>query len=613
MRDRERNNFRPPRTIAAMKLEEYGIIGDLHTAALVGSDGSIDWLCLPHFDSGACFAALLGNERHGHWKIAPSEKGFQARQRYRHGTLILETEFFSPKGAIRVIDFMPPGDERHNVMRIVEGVSGSVCLSMDLIVRFDYGRTVPWVTQKEGRTHAVAGPNAVALWTNVETYGHDLSTRADFEVSAGQRALFVLTWYSSHQYAPKHLDPVQSLEETEKYWTKWSAQCTYQGPWKEAVVRSLITLKALTFDPTGGILAAITTSVPEFIGGVRNWDYRFCWLRDATFTLYAMMGAGFTEEAVQWSEWLLRAIAGDPSQLQIMYGASGERLLPEIELSHLPGYEDSRPVRIGNAAAEQFQLDVYGEIIDANHLKRKLGLKTSEDSWRVERHLIRFVLENWRRPDEGLWEIRGPRRHFTHSKLMAWVALDRAVKAVDQFELEGDGPGWRAARDEIHADICAHGYHVPRGAFTQYYGSDQLDASLLMMPLVGFLPIDDPRIAQTIAAIKTELLVDGLVQRYSPGGSEQVDGLPPGEGRFLPCSFWLVDCLFLQGKQKEACELFERLLRLRTPLGLLSEEYDPQRRRLVGNFPQAFSHVGLINSAQNLAHSLRPASKPRGE
>lgn len=593
-----------------MKIEDYGFIGDMHTAALVGANGSIDWLCLPDFASGACFAALLGTEKNGRWQIAPVAEPTATRQRYRPNTLILETEFDTPEGTLRVIDCMPLSKPRADLIRIVEGVKGRVRVQTELIVRFDYGRTVPWVTRADGATRIVAGPSGLLLRTDVELHGEDLATRGEFTLAQGDRKTFVLTWYPSHEPAPGPLKAEEALKETEQFWRSWSAKCTYDGRWRDAVVRSLITLKALTYQPTGGIVAAATTSLPEQIGGVRNWDYRYCWLRDATFTLLAMMGAGYTTEAARWTDWLLRAVAGDPAQLQILYGVSGERMLPELELPDLPGYEGSRPVRVGNAAVDQFQLDVYGEIMDANHVKRQRGLKTSNDSWRVERHLIEFVVKNWRQPDEGIWEIRGPRRHFTHSKLMAWVAMDRAVKAVETFQLEGELERWRLVRDEIHRDVCEKGYHPELGVFTQYYGSDRLDASLLMMALVGFLPATDPRVEQTIDAIQRKLMRDGLVLRYHPEKSTDVDGLPPGEGTFLPCSFWLVDCLILLGRMAEAESLFERLLHIRTRLGLLSEEFDPVAKRLVGNFPQAFSHVALLNSAYNLAASCSRRTTP---
>ncbi|WP_199226784.1 glycoside hydrolase family 15 protein [Opitutus sp. ER46] len=595
-----------------MKIEDYGFIGNMRTAALVGCDGSIDWLCLPRFDSNACMAALLGDESNGCWRIAPRDHKEPGRQRYWPDTLILETEFETPTGVARVIDFMPPHAKYREVIRVVEGVRGSVDMQMRLILRFDYGRTVPWMWKDAEGLNAVAGPDALNLRTAVPTHGENLSTMADFTVTEGERACFTLTWHPSHEMPPESIDPLRALNHTDLYWREWCARCSYRGEWREAVMRSLLTLKALTFAPTGGIMAAATTSLPEQLGGVRNWDYRFCWIRDATFTLFSLMEAGYTEEAKDWSLWLLRAVAGDPSQLQIMYGAAGERGLPEIELKHLKGYEGSRPVRIGNAASEQFQLDVYGELMDAMHLARQVGLRTGANSWRLQRHVLEFVERHWTEPDEGIWEIRGPRRHFTHSKVMAWVAADRAVKAVEEFNLEGDVERWRALRQAIFDDVCAHGYNAQRGCFTQHYDSEQIDASLLMIPLVGFLPATDPRVAGTIRAIQRELTFDGFVYRYHPTESGAVDGLPPGEGAFLPCTFWLVDCLHLMGETQQARKLFHRLLDLRNGLGLLAEEFDPRHGRLVGNFPQAFSHVALINTAQNLAPDVLGPAEIRG-
>jgi GH15 family glucan-1,4-alpha-glucosidase len=584
-----------------MKLEDYGVIGDLHTAALVGLNGSMDWLCMPRFDSDACFASLLGEEENGCWRIAPTAADQRARHRYRPDTLILETEFVTPGGQARLIDCMPPGGSSRQVVRVVEGMAGSVEMKMVLLVRFDYGRTIPWVRHATGGgIYAVAGPNGLVLHTGVQTHGEGLSTVAHFTVQAGERLTFVLTWYPSHEEPPVAVDGLKLIDQTERYWREWTARCTYHGEWREAVMRSLIMLKALTYAPTGGIVAAATTSLPEQLGGVRNWDYRFCWLRDATFTLFSLMEAGYTDEARAWTQWLLRAVAGHPAQLQIMYGVAGERGLPELELRHLKGYENSRPVRVGNAAAEQFQLDVYGEVVDALYLARKTGLELGSDAWNLERNLIEFVAKNWMHPDEGIWEIRGPRRHFTHSKVMAWVALDRAVKTVEEFRLPGDADRWRGVRDAIHTDVCAHGFNARRGAFTQYYGGEPLDASVLMLPLVGFLPAADPRVVATIDAIQRELVVDGLVRRYLTDAASSVDGLPPGEGAFLPCSFWLVDCLHLLGRRNEARALFQRLLDCRNSLGLLAEEYDCHHGRQVGNLPQAFSHVGLINTARNL-------------
>jgi GH15 family glucan-1,4-alpha-glucosidase len=590
-----------------MKLEDYGFIGDTHTGALVGINGSIDWLCTPRFDSDACFAALLGAEKNGCWRISPKQPPLRVSHAYRGETLVLETLFETDTGTVRLIDFMPPRGKYRDVVRIVDGVKGCVDMEMKLTIRFDYGYTIPWVKQTPEGLTAVAGPNALLLRSDVPTFGEDLATVARFSVREGERKSFVLTWHPSHEPAPGLVYASDSLVETEAYWREWSSKCTYKGEWRDAVMRSLITLKGMTYAPTGGIVAALTTSLPEKLGGVRNWDYRFCWLRDATFTLYSLMQAGYTEEAAAWSHWLLRAVAGDPAQLQIMYGAAGERRLTEVQLPHLSGYENSSPVRIGNAASDQLQLDVYGEVMDAMHLGRSMGIESDPASWHLQRHLIDFVESHWMKPDEGIWEIRGPRRHFTHSKVMAWVAIDRAVRAVEEFGLEGDAPRWKALRQTIHDDICAKGFHPERKAFTQFYGSEKLDASLLMIPLVGFLPPTDERVESTVDLIAKELVCDGFVQRYHPEESAAIDGLPPGEGAFLPCSFWLADCLHLMGREKEARILFQRLLDARNSLGLLSEEYETTRHRLIGNFPQAFSHIGLINTARNLSAKIGPA------
>jgi GH15 family glucan-1,4-alpha-glucosidase len=585
-----------------MKIEDYAVIGDMHTAALVGLNGSIDWLCLPNFGSDACFAALLGIPDNGHWRIAAEDPKAVVKRGYLENTLVLETEYATATGTVRVIDFMPVHRRDREVVRIVEGLAGEVTMTMRLVIRFDYGKTVPWVRHldDEGMI-AVAGPNALTLRTQVSIEGEELSTVANFVVRAGEKKTFSLSWHPSHlRLNEPQSDEQAALEETIEHWRSWALQCRYKGPWRSAVIRSLLTLKALTYEPTGGIMAAATTSLPEHIGGVRNWDYRFCWLRDATFSLYSFMTAGYVDEARAWSEWLLRAAAGDPSQLQIVYGGAGERSLTEFELRHLIGYEDSRPVRVGNIAAEQFQLDVYGEVMDAMHVARAKGIKTDENSWHLQRHLVDFVRDHWMDPDEGIWEIRGPRRHFTHSKVMAWVAIDRAVKAVEQFGMDGPADEWTELRQRIHEDICQNGFNRDRNAFTQYYGSAELDASLLMMPLVGFLPANDPRVISTVELIEEELIAGGLVQRYQTSSTGHVDGLPPGEGTFLPCSFWLADCLYLMGRATEAGALFERLLAVRSDLGLLSEEYDPVAKRLLGNFPQAFSHVCLVNTAYNL-------------
>ena len=584
----------------ALLIEDYALVGDTQSAALVGRDGSIDWLCLPRFDSGAVFAALLGTEQHGRWLIAPAGEVTAVRRRYRGESLVLETEFDTAEGTVRLLDFMPPRGEAPDVVRIAKGVSGRVPMRMELRLRFDYGRVVPWVRRDDGAIVAVAGPDSCWLRTPVETHGEDLATVAEFLLEPGDRMPFVLTWRESHQPAPEPVHPDRALRETENYWQQWLEQCTYDGQWREAVVRSLITLKALTYAPTGGIVAAPTTSLPEQLGGVRNWDYRFCWLRDATMTLQALMYAGFEVEARDWRRWLLRAIAGDPVELQIMYGVAGERRLPEYQADWLPGY-DGNPVRIGNEAVDQFQLDVYGEVMDALFQARTTGFGAGASTWALQRSLMRVVEDRWSAPDEGIWEVRGGSRHFTHSKLMAWVAADRAVRSVERFGVEGPVQEWRRLREEIRADILRNGYDADRKTFTQYYGSSELDAALLMIPMVGFLPADDERVVGTVAAIERELLVDGFVQRYTQDEASRTDGLPPGEGAFIACTFWLADNYSLMGRHEEAVEVFERLLALSNDVGLLAEEYDPEARRLVGNFPQAFSHVPLINTARNLS------------
>ena len=587
------------------RIEDYALIGDTHTAALVSREGSLDWMCLPRFDSPACFAALLGTTDHGRWLLTASGEITTIRRRYRGDTLVLETQYVTETGTAMVLDFMPPRDREINVVRIVVGVKGTVRMRMEMTIRFDYGSIVPWVSHERRLLKAVAGPDSVYLQTEVELRGEGFTTVADFTVSEGQDIPFTLTWRASHDSAPRPVITERALSETEQWWKKWSSRCTYQGPWRDAVVRSLITLKALTYAPTGGIVAAPTTSLPEQLGGVRNWDYRFCWIRDATFTLYALLSAGYKSEAKAWREWLLRAVAGKPSDLQIMYGIGGERRLPEIELGWLPGYEQSAPVHIGNAASQQFQLDVYGEIMDTLHQARELGLAPDEDSWRVQHALMEFLESAWDRPDEGIWEVRGPRRHFTHSKVMAWVGVDRAVKAIERCGVEGPLERWRALRATIHDQVCRQGYDSNRGTFVQYYGSSALDGSLLMIPLVGFLPASDPRVRGTLQAIERDLKVEGLVMRYRP--AVEVDGLPEGEGVFLPCSFWLVDNLLLAGRQDEARELYTRLVGLGNDVGLLSEEYDLKRKRLVGNFPQAFSHVSLIDSAYGFSRVESPS------
>jgi GH15 family glucan-1,4-alpha-glucosidase len=591
-------------------IEDYAMIGDCHTAALIECKGSIDWLCFPRFDSGACFAALLGTEKHGHWLISPAGRINGIRRRYRDGTLVLETDYDTEDGSVTLIDCMPPRSKWPELVRQVVGVQGQVCMRMQLVIRFDYGSIVPWVRRTDSGIRAVAGPDTLLLHTNVNLQGKDLTTTAEFTVVRGQRIPFVLMWHPSHESPPKPVDAQQTIAQTERWWQEWSSRCTYNGPWREAVLRSLITLKALIYAPTGGIVAAPTTSLPEQIGGTRNWDYRYCWLRDATFTLYALMLGGYTEDARAWREWLLRAVAGEPSELSIMYGLAGERRLTELEIDWLPGYENSAPVRIGNAAHRQFQLDVYGEVMDALYLARRSGLQPDENSWRVQLALMDFLESAWSKPDEGIWEVRGPRRHFTHSKMMAWVAVDRMIKSVERFGLEGPLERWRKLRAAIHEEVCRKGFDRERNTFVQFYEGKELDASLLMMPLVGFLPPSDPRVSGTVEAIERDLVTDGFVSRYAT--KETVDGLPPGEGVFLPCTFWLADNLALLGRHGEAQRLFQRVLDLRTDVGLLSEEYDPTKRRLLGNFPQAFTHVSLINTASNLSRASGPAKDRRG-
>ncbi len=591
------------------RIEDYALLGDCETAALVGRDGSIDWLCFPRFDSGACFAALLGTPDHGRWLLAPAQTPYTVKRRYRPGTLILETDYETASGAVTVVDWMPPRSAAPDVMRLVEGKRGQVPMRLELIIRFDYGSIIPWVRRTDSGIRATAGPDTLYFRTDLPLHGEDEHTIAEFTVAAGQRHCMTLTWESTYQPEPAKKDVEQSLRDTEAWWREWSSRCTYHGEWRDAVLRSLITLKALTYAPTGGVVAAPTTSLPEQLGGVRNWDYRYCWLRDATFTLYALMTGGYTEEARAWREWLINAVAGSPSKLQIMYGLAGERRLTELELPWLPGYEGAAPVRIGNAAHQQHQLDVYGEVMDALYLARRIGLEPSENAWRIQRAIVRFLETDWEKPDEGIWEVRGPQRHFTHSKVMAWVALDRAVKSVEQFGLDGPVEQWRRLRDHIHRQVCREGFNPQLNSFVQYYGSDRVDASLLMLPLVGFLPATDPRMLGTVEAIQRMLMHDGFVYRYQ--ADEAVDGLPGGEGVFLLCTFWLADNLALQGRHEEAREIFARLLALRNDLGLLSEEYDPHTRRLVGNFPQAFSHVGLINTARNLTRAGGPAEDRR--
>jgi GH15 family glucan-1,4-alpha-glucosidase len=657
-------------------IEDYALIGDMRSAALISRDGSVDWLCVPRFDSPACFAALLGDDRHGHWSIAPAAvaeavdnvgdppgpktspasrpgkspsskppsgkpqsgkvpssqpelarpgepqiigEGIEVTRRYRGDTLILETDWHTPTGDIRVTDFMPPRDGKPPALvRIVEGLSGSVDVSCVFRIRFGYGQVTPWVRRVDSCLLAVAGPDSLWLDTPITLTGRSFAHEATFTVLAGERVPFVLAWVPSHESAPQRCDPLQAAEITQRYWDEWVSRCTYHGTYREAVIRSLITLKALTFQPTGGIVAAATSSLPEDLGGVRNWDYRYCWLRDATITLEALLRTGYTDEAFAWRAWLARAVAGDPGAVQIMYGVAGERRLDEWEADWLPGYEHSAPVRIGNAAVNQRQLDVYGEVIDAMSLGRATGIAVDRHTWSLQRALLSFLEKHWDEPDEGIWEVRGPRQHFVYSKVMAWVAFDRGVTAVKNG-MSGPAERWQAIRDQIHREVCEKGYDEERGAFMQYYGSSQLDAAVLLIPEVGFLPPEDPRVVSTVRAVQRELMSDGLVRRYelaaAASGQLGPDGLPGSEGAFLACSFWLANALDMIGQDDEAAELFERLLSLRNELGLLSEEYDPRYGRQVGNTPQAFSHVPLIQAALNLdrhpgAHSRTADADP---
>jgi GH15 family glucan-1,4-alpha-glucosidase len=587
------------------RIEDYALVGDCETAALISRRGSIDWLCWPRFDSGACCAALLGGPKNGHW-LMTSVGAATVKRRYRPDTLILETEFTTQQGTAALIDFMPMGAPDSHVIRLVVGRRGNVVMRTELVLRFDYGLLIPWATRLEdGRHSFVAGPDRVILSSQVPLHGEHLKTVGEFQVRAGHTVSFVLSYCASHRSLPAPLDAVAALRRTARFWHSWIKRSSAAGEYTDAVRRSLITLKALTYRPTGGIVAAATTSLPEQIGGVRNWDYRYCWLRDATFTLQAMMNSGFYTEAQQWREWLLRAIAGDPARMQILYGLAGERLLPEWEIAWLRGYEGSAPVRIGNAASEQLQLDIYGEIMDVFHQARHARLAASDAGWQLQIQLADHLAQIWNRPDRGMWEVRGRSQHFTCSKVMAWVALDRMICSAEQFGLDGPLRRWRALRQRIHREVCRRGFNRALGSFVRSYGSRQLDASLLLLPVVGFLPPGDPRIRGTVAAIERHLTEDGLVRRYDTGASG--DGLPPGEGVFLPCSFWLADNWVLLNRRKDARRLFERLLALRNDVGLLSEEYDPRTGRLVGNFPQSFSHIALINTAHNLTRERGPA------
>ncbi|MET9382298.1 glycoside hydrolase family 15 protein [Streptomyces sp. NPDC002928] len=585
-------------------IEDYALIGDEQTAALVGRDGSVDWLCLPRFDSAACFAKLLGGKDNGHWRIAPKgTKDPCTRRAYRPDTLVLDTEWDTDEGTVRVTDLMPQRERAPDLVRIVEGVSGRVTVRSTIRLRFDYGSIIPWMRRSDGHRVAIAGPDSVWLRSepSVHTWGEDFGTHSEFTVAEGEKVAFVLTWHPSHEPRPPLVDPYEALSSSVVDWRRWAARCRYHGPYRDTVVRSLITLKALSYVPTGGIVAAATTSLPEELGGVRNWDYRYCWLRDSTLTLGALLSAGYHKEAEAWRNWLLRAVAGDPAELQIMYGLAGERRLPEFELPWLTGYAGSAPVRIGNGAVTQLQLDVYGEVMDTLYLARRSGLSAKPHMWAMQRALLEFLKSAWRQPDEGLWEVRGGRRHFVHSKVMVWVAADRAVRTLEEHpELSGDLDAWRALRDEVHREVCEKGYDPGRNTFTQYYGSRGLDAALLLIPRVGFLPPDDSRVIGTVDAVRAELGHGGFVRRYD-AEETPVDGLPGGEGVFLACSFWLADALHMTGRTQEARELFERLVGLTNDVGLLAEEYDPVTGRQLGNFPQAFSHIGLVNTALALS------------
>lgn len=598
----------------ALKIEDYALIGDCRTTALVGNNGSVDWLCLPRFDSPACFAALLGGPEHGHWRIAPSNRARLVRRQYRPDTLVLETEFEGDGGRCKLTDFMPVGTDNPTLIRIVSGLEGSVRVEMELVIRFDYGQLIPWVSRLDNDLVAIAGANLLVLRTKVRHHGENLKTVGEFTVSPGEEIPFVLTYGASHLTVPPPLDADAALKKTEDHWTAWAARCSHLGPWRDTVVRSLITLKALTYTPTGGIIAAPTTSLPETLGGNRNWDYRYCWLRDATFVLLSLMASGYREEAESWRAWLVRAVAGAPSQLQPVYDVRGERRLDEWQLSWLPGYGGAKPVRVGNAAYAQLQVDTFGEVLDALHHARRCNLAASEASWALQKAILERLEALRDTPDRGIWEMRGPVRHFTHSKVMMWVAFDRAVSAVADFRLDGPVDHWLALRENLHAEICTKAFDPDLGAFVQSYGSKQLDAATLLMPLVGFLPADDQRMIRTVELIGKRLMYDGFVLRYDTGAAE--DGLPPGEGVFLACSFWFVDNLVLQGRYEEAHRMFERLLSLRNDVGLLAEEFDVGSGSFVGNFPQALSHLSLVNTAYNLHEAEGPArdrSKHRRE
>ncbi|WP_182900845.1 glycoside hydrolase family 15 protein [Microbispora sp. H10830] len=582
-----------------MRIEDYALVGDMQSAALVGRDGSIDWLCLPRFDSPACFARLLGDESNGFWRLAAVGQHMASRRSYVGNTLILETIWETPTGTARVLDFMPPRHANPDLVRVVEGVSGTVEMTTEIRIRFDYGHLVPWVRREGGHPLAIGGPDAVWIHTHTDVpfQGGDYRHTATFTVTAGRQVPIVLTWRPSHEGEPEHIDALDQLEQTRLMWEEWSSRCQYRGRWRDAVVRSLVTLKALTYKPTGGIVAAPTTSLPEHIGGERNWDYRYCWLRDAAMTLDALLRAGYVEEADAWQTWLLRAIAGRPEDMQVLYGVAGERRVPEMTLKWLCGYEGSRPVRIGNDATDQLQLDIYGEVVDTLYHARKQGITPDGRAWAMVTEIMEFFESHWTQPDEGLWEVRGSRRHFVYSKVMAWVAADRMVRIIEELGQHGEVERWRALRDRIHAEVCDKGYDPERNTFTQSYGSRELDAALLQIPILGFLPPDDPRVIGTVEAVERELMVDGLVLRYPVAEQNPIDNLQGGEGAFLACSFWLAEARALIGRHDDAVELFEHLIGLSNDVGLLAEEYDTRSGRQVGNFPQAFTHIHLIRTA----------------
>ena len=592
------------------RIEDYGLIGDCETAALVGLDGSIDWLCWPAFDSDACFAGLLGTRKHGRWLIAPAEEIKKTSRSYWGDTLILETRFETANGVVALIDFMPPRGNASDVVRLVRGVSGKVKMRMELIIRFGFGADVPWVKKSEDGSAllAICGPDMTVLRTPVETRGEDLTTVADFEIEDGQSVPFVLTYGPSHLPVPAPINPAYALQDTENFWTEWSSRCCYEGFGRDLVVRSLITLKALTYAPSGGIVAAPTTSLPEKLGGQRNWDYRFCWLRDATFTLLALMNSGYTEEAVAWHNWLLRAAAGSPANMQIMYGIMGQRRLLEWEAGWLPGYEGAQPVRVGNAAHVQLQLDVYGELVDAFHQSRMAKLKLDDGSWALECVVLEHLAEEWDRPDHGIWERRGDGKHYVSSKVMTWVAFDRGIKSAETFGFEAPLDKWRKLRDTIHRDVCDKGFDREQNCFVESYGSKLLDASILMLPSVGFLPPSDPRVRGTLEAIEKHLIRDGFVLRHDP--REVSEEKQPIEGAFLACTLWLADAYVLAGEIEKARALFDRVVAVANDLGLLAEEFDTGAGRQTGNFPQALTHIALINTAQNLSHAKKPTEKP---